>query len=29
VKFCVYDTSDRTIEKGRKIVVSGQMDLAL
>ena len=29
VKFCVYDTSDRTLEKGRKIVVSGQLDLGL
>lgn len=29
VKFVVYDTSDRTLEKGRKIVVSGQMDLGL
>ena len=29
VKFVVYDTSDRTREKGRKIVVSGQMDLGL
>jgi len=29
VKFCVYDTSDRTLEKGRKNVVSGQMDLGL
>ena len=29
IKFVVYDTSDRTIEKGRKIVVSGQLDLGL
>lgn len=29
VKFVVYDTSDPSIEKGRKIVVSGQMDLGL
>jgi len=29
VKFVVYDTSDRTLEKGRKVVVSGQMDLGL
>jgi len=29
VKFVVYDTSDRTLEKGRKIVVSGQLDLGL
>lgn len=29
VKFCVYDTSDRTLERGRKIVVSGQLDLGL
>jgi hypothetical protein len=27
VRFVVYDTSDRTLEKGRKIVVSGQRDL--
>ena len=29
VKFCVYDTSDPSIENGRKVVVSGQMDLGL
>ena len=29
VKFVVYDTSDRTLEKGRKIVVRGQLDLGL
>ena len=29
VKFVVYDTSDRTLEKGRKNVVSGQLDLGL
>jgi hypothetical protein len=29
VKFVVYDTSDRTLEKGRKVVVSGQLDLGL
>ncbi len=27
VKFCVYDTSDPETANGRKIVVSGQMDL--
>lgn len=27
IKFCVYDTSDPTLEKGRKVVVSGQLDL--
>jgi hypothetical protein len=27
VKFCVYDTSDPALEKGRKVVVSGQLDL--
>ncbi|MFO7937209.1 MAG: hypothetical protein R6V06_06345 [Kiritimatiellia bacterium] len=26
VKFVVYDTSDKSLEKGRKIVVSGQLD---
>jgi hypothetical protein len=29
VKFCVYDTSDSTVEKGRKKIVSGQMELGL
>ena len=29
VRFCVYDTSDPTIENGRKVIVSGQMDLGL
>ncbi len=29
VRFVVYDTSDPTIENGRKIVVSGQLDLGL
>ena len=29
VKFVVYDTSDPTLEKGRKMIVSGQMDLPL
>lgn len=29
VRFVVYDTSDRTLAKGRKNVVSGQMDLGL
>ncbi len=27
IKFCVYDTSDPTMEKGRKVVVAGQLDL--
>jgi hypothetical protein len=27
IKFCVYDTSDPALEKGRKVVVSGQLDL--
>jgi len=27
VKFCVYDTSDPDLEKGRKVVISGQLDL--
>ena len=26
IKFCVYDTSDPTLPKGRKVVVSGQLD---
>jgi len=26
VKFCVYDTSDPALDKGRKVVVSGQFD---
>ena len=26
IKFCVYDTSDPTLPKGRKIIVSGQLD---
>ena len=29
VRFCVYDTSDPAIENGRKVIVSGQMDLGL
>ncbi len=29
VKFVVYDTSDPTLENGRKVVVAGQMDLGL
>ncbi len=29
VRFVVYDTSDPTLEKGHKIVVSGQLDLGL
>lgn len=29
VKFCVYDTSDPALEKGRKITVSGQLDFDL
>lgn len=29
VKFCVYDTSDPTLTRGRKIIVSGQLDLNL
>ncbi len=29
VRFVVYDTSDPTIENGRKIVVAGQLDLGL
>jgi hypothetical protein len=29
VKFVVYDTSDPTLEKGRKMIVSGQLDLPL
>lgn len=29
VRFCVYDTSDPSIENGRKVTVSGQMDLGL
>ncbi len=29
VKFVVYDTSDPDVEKGHKIIVSGQMDLGL
>ena len=27
IKFVVYDTSDRTLSKGRKVCVSGQMNL--
>ena len=27
IKFVVYDTSDRTLPKGRKVCVSGQMNL--
>lgn len=27
IKFCVYDTSDPALEKGRKVVVAGQLDL--
>ena len=27
IKFVVYDTSDRTLSKGRKVCVSGQLDL--
>lgn len=26
VKFCIYDTSDPSLEKGRKLIVSGQLD---
>ncbi len=29
VKFCVYDTSDPGLNNGRKVVVCGQLDLAL
>jgi len=29
VRFVVYDTSDPTIEKGRKVIVAGQLDLDL
>ena len=29
VKFCVYDTSDPSLNHGRKLVVSGQLDLGL
>ncbi len=29
VKFCVYDTSDPSLEKGRKVTVSGQLSLDL
>ena len=29
VKFVVYDTSDPTLEKGHKVVISGQLDLGL
>lgn len=29
VKFCVYDTSDPSLENGRKITVAGQLDLGL
>lgn len=29
VKFCVYDTSDAALEKGRKITVAGQLDLGI
>lgn len=29
IKFCVYDTSDPTITDGRKVTVSGQLDLGL
>ena len=29
IKFCVYDTSDPTVADGRKVVVSGQLDLGL
>lgn len=29
VRFCVYDTSDPSIENGRKVTVSGQLDLGL
>lgn len=29
IKFCVYDTSDRSLTNGRKIVVAGQLDLGL
>jgi hypothetical protein len=27
IKFVVYDTSDRTLAKGRKVCVSGQLNL--
>jgi len=27
IKFVVYDTSDRSLAKGRKVCVSGQMNL--
>jgi hypothetical protein len=27
IKFVVYDTSDRTLNKGRKVCVSGQLNL--
>jgi hypothetical protein len=27
IKFVVYDTSDRTLSKGRKVCVSGQLNL--
>ena len=27
IKFVVYDTSDRSLSKGRKVCVSGQMNL--
>lgn len=26
IKFCVYDTSDQTLENGRKVIVAGQLD---
>ncbi|MDD4102078.1 MAG: hypothetical protein PHU80_05530 [Kiritimatiellae bacterium] len=29
IKFCVYDTSDPSLNNGRKVVVSGQLDLGL
>lgn len=29
IKFCVYDTSDPGLNNGRKVVVSGQLDLGL
>ncbi len=29
IKFCLYDTSDPALEKGRKITVAGQLDLGL
>jgi hypothetical protein len=27
IKFVVYDTSDRTLAKGRKVCISGQLNL--